>query len=167
MGDTFSQTKNKQEALQSLMCCLIFLITHLVCIYMSPSNIVQTHQIYIIYCLGFAFCKITLHLSLAHITEDKFDQWRLSFLAICFVLILNTVIGYTTDFVLISEDKLIIILFLISTVAYFHMAVCVSLHLSNILAIKIFKIQKKEEFQLVNELPGMTKQVSLEANCNE
>lgn len=141
--------KKCSDKLKSLL-CIVFLCTTLICfkeLQAGNEEALEKGKYFILYiypiCLIWA--KMILHIQLAHITEEKFNQWRPSFFVILSSYLTNSIYGYYTGQYLIKVELLVIVMFLLACYSYLHMVLSICLHMSEILGISVFSIKKLKQ----------------------
>ncbi|KAL4460927.1 hypothetical protein ABPG74_016399 [Tetrahymena malaccensis] len=138
------------DALKLHFCTILLILTFISVDIFIGIEFISQHFLLFIYSLCFAWSKIIGHIQLAHITEEKFDQWRYSYLFVNISYILSGLYCYATGSSLQNIVYLIYFNFFIAFVCYSHFVYCVFNHLADILGIYIFRIGKREN-NLINE----------------
>lgn len=125
------------QTLPSLFSPFLLVTVIMVIAFLSPGNIIETHQYLIVWTFGHLWSKITAHIQIAHLTGEEFNQWRWSFITVSFLYLFNIIFGILfNDGVTPIEEEIVVWVGLIfSVLSYWHMVVCVFMQMSQVLDI--------------------------------
>ena len=111
---------------------------------LSKKNIMDLHPRLVIWTLGLAFAKLVMLLIVAHMCDEDYHPWRRSIMPIffmaahvCYSMVQNTYEG-------LDEKQIIEELFVVSVLAYSHMAYSLIRDCCEILDIYCFTIKEKK-----------------------
>ncbi|EAR92829.1 CDP-alcohol phosphatidyltransferase (macronuclear) [Tetrahymena thermophila SB210] len=140
--DTYIECKKQKKSfistLESLLCVVLLLITHSV-VY-AYTDVYQHKYLLVLYFYGISlgWSKVTSHIQIAHITKEKYNQWRVSFILSCLALISMGIFGLQQ-----YQTYIICGVLINSFVCYCHLVYEVTNTMADVLKIKIFRITPK------------------------
>ncbi|EQC28603.1 hypothetical protein SDRG_13682 [Saprolegnia diclina VS20] len=106
---------------------------------LSPYDVVQYHPRMLMWTTGLMFCKMVMHMMLAHLCDEPYWLLRKSLAAM--LLVAGFVVAGLVPHV--TEDTLAYAFFALTLVVYAHMVYYVIAEMTAILRIKVFTVKPK------------------------
>jgi ethanolaminephosphotransferase len=135
--------EKKDEVIKNTQMFFYLVVSMLLVIFYSDSEIVRNYPKLIIVLYGFAFAKLVSHLQLAHVADSKFNQYRKSLMISFFFLSVFSVKNSFNKIISIDIDFLIPVFVGMHAIAWAHFAYFVSEELCHILGIYRFSVKRR------------------------
>ncbi|OQR98382.1 CDP-alcohol phosphatidyltransferase [Thraustotheca clavata] len=106
---------------------------------LSPYDVVQYHPRILMWTTGLMFCKMVMHMMLAHLCDEPYWLLRKSLAAM--LVAAGLAVAGLVPFV--HEATLAYGFFTLTLIVYFHMVYYVIIEMTTILKIKVFRVKDK------------------------